>query len=112
MQGINGLGSMHAEFRHLEGLVGQLLSLLSEAEDSFWPAYFRRGLVRIEKRELAGATFVLGCYNGTDTFSDLVIGQQWQTSDPVRYRNLNARLSDLRTRVFKSANQIASRNLW
>lgn len=106
------MSSMATEFRNLENLVTQLLGLLAEAEDNFWPAYFRRGLSRIQRHELAGATFVLGCYNGMDTFSDLVVGKQWQTSDPVRYRNLNARLTDLRTRVFQSANQIASRNLW
>lgn len=100
------------EFQRLASLLEQMLSLLQEAEDTFWTAYLQRGLNKVKKSELAGATFILGCYNGQDTFSDLVIGQQWQDSDPVRFRNLNARLGQLRTEIFESAGRIASRKLW
>jgi hypothetical protein len=41
-----------------------------------------------------------------------VIGRQWSTLDPLKFRNLNARLGELRTRTFESANVIASRRSW
>jgi len=103
---------LQREFERLAHLLEQTLSLLEEGEHTFWRAYLRRGLNKVNKSELAGATFVLGCYNGADTFADLVIGEQWQETDPVRFRNLNARLQQLRTDVFESASLIASRRLW
>ena len=54
----------------------------------------------------------LGCYGGTDTFSDLVIGRHLETTDPLAFQNLNARLSHLRTRTFEAANAITSRRAW
>jgi hypothetical protein len=61
---------------------------------------------------VSGATFILGCYGGAETFSDLVVGRQFATSDPIRFRNLNARLTELRTRVFECANAITARRAW
>ena len=94
--------------RHLEALI----SLLEEADETFWVPYFRRGLAQVQQNRLSGATFTLGCYGGVDTFSDLVIGQAWEQSDPLRYRNLNARLTHLRNRIFEAANVITSRQAW
>ncbi len=103
---------LQEEFRNLADLLEQLLSLLDESGDEFWSAYLRRGLTKVKNSELAGATYILGCFNGADTFADLTIGSQWQQEDPIRYRNLNARLMDLRNRTFQSASRIASRRLW
>lgn len=104
--------SVMQEFDRLADLVEQIIVLLGEAEETFWATNLKRGLGKLRKAELAGATSVLGCYNGADSFSDLVVGRQWETSDPLRFRNLNARLGELRNLAFASANQIASRNLW
>jgi len=71
-----------------------------------------RGLAQVRENRLSGATFILGCFGGAETFSDLVIGRQFETSDPLKFRNLNARLSHLRTRTFESANAITSRRAW
>ncbi len=94
--------------RHLEALI----SLLEEAQEPFWIPYFKRGLTEVKQHRLAGATFTLGCYGGSDTFSDLVIGRAWRDTDPLRYRNLNARLTHLRNGTFDAANAITSRQSW
>jgi hypothetical protein len=94
--------------RHLEALIG----LLEEADERFWVPYFRRGLDQVRQNRLAGATFTLGCYGGVETFSDLVIGLTWEETDPLKFRNLNARLSELRNRIFDAANAITSRQSW
>jgi hypothetical protein len=94
--------------RHLEALI----SLLDEADEHFWAPYFRRGLAQVRQNRLAGATFTLGCYGGVDTFSDLVIGVDLRHTDPLKYRNLNARLGELRNRIFDAANAITSRQAW
>ena len=44
----------------------------------------QRALPKIEDHELAGATLVLGCYGGMDTFSDLELGKAIIQSDPIR----------------------------
>ncbi len=72
----------------------------------------QRALPKIEDHELAGATLVLGCYGGMDTFSDLELGKAFVQSDPIRYRNLNARLDHLRTKTFEAARSIAARQTW
>ena len=104
--------SLQAEFEHLERLLQELLSLLAEADETFWKRYLERGVAKIERRELAGATYVLGCYGGEDSFSDLTIGEPHKATQPLHYKNLNARLGRLRTDVFTSASRIASRELW
>ena len=64
------------------------------------------------ENRLSGATFILGCYGGEDTFSDLVIARTIEHSDPAAFRRLNARLTELRNRIFERANAITSRRAW
>ncbi len=106
------MSQLESQFIHLGRHLEALISLLEEADEQFWVPYFRRGLDQVQQNKLAGATFTLGCYGGVDTFSDLVIGRGWEKSDPLRYRNLNARLSELRNRIFDAANAITSRRAW
>ncbi len=106
------MSSLAMEFEALENDLTALLALLEEAEERFWCNTLARGLTQIRERKLAGATFVLGCYGGQDTFSDLVIGGRYSEREPLRFRNLNARLTELRTRTFESANAIAARRSW
>ena len=106
------MSPLEQEFATLETDVQALLGLLEEVEEIFWRNTLARGLRQIRAQKLAGATYILGCYGGQDTFSDLVIGEQFFRSEPLRYRNLNARLMHLRTRVFESANAIAARRSW
>jgi len=100
------------QFATLARDITELIGLLEEADERFWTPYLNRSLKMVQEHKLAGATFVLGCYGGEDTFSDLVVGQAWETTEPLRYRNINARLGALRTRVFESANAITSRSAW
>ncbi len=100
------------EFRTLAEATVELISLLEEADEKFWASTMRRGLGDVERHRLAGATFILGCYGGVDTFSDAVIGRALESSAPLRFRNLNARLGVLRTRVFDAANAITARRSW
>jgi hypothetical protein len=100
------------QFDELADNLTQLIALLQEADDRFWVAYLRRGLADVRRRRLAGATFVLGCYGGEATFSDLVIGRHFEANEPQRFRNLNARLGHLRTRTFEAANAITARRSW
>ncbi len=104
--------SLEQQFTDLHRVTSQLISLLDEADEKFWIRYLRRALPMIESHKLAGATHVLGCYGGVDTFSDLTIGDQWRESDPLRHRNLNARLMSQRTETFEAARRIASRESW
>lgn len=104
--------SLPAEFEALAGALNRLLALLEEAQEGFWQPYLRRGLRDVLAHKLAGATSVLGCFGGQDTLSDLSIGETLRDADPLRYRNLNARLVELRTEVFQCADQIASRRSW
>ena len=99
-------------FDHLARQLRQVISLLEESQDPFWITSLTRGLRHIDEHRLAGATFVLGCFGGQDTFSDVVIGQQWQDTQPLQFRNLNARLKRHRDEIFTSANAIASRRHW
>ncbi|MEM7097933.1 MAG: hypothetical protein AAF541_06690 [Pseudomonadota bacterium] len=103
---------LQAEFKNLEQLVHELLGLLNEADETFWKRYLERGVEKIKRRELAGATYVLGCYNGEGSFSDLTIAEALKETQPLDHKNLNARLGQLRTEIFTSANKIASRKLW
>ena len=106
------MSALDQEFATLEADLEALLGLLREAEETFWVNTLARGLRQIQANELGGATYILGCYGGQDTFSDLVIGERWSESEPLRYRNLNARLTHLRTKTFESANAIAARRSW
>ena len=104
--------SLPAEFDALAAALNRLMALLEESQELFWLPYLKRGLRDVQDHKLAGATSVLGCYGGQDTLSDLKIGEVYRTQDLLRYRNLNARLAELRTEVFDCANQIASRRSW
>jgi len=106
------MSQLDEEFRELERSVEELLALLDEENERLWIGYLKRGLKQVNLNRLAGATFILGCYGGEDTFSDLVIGKRWRESDPLKFRNLNARLNHLRTRTFEAANAITSRRSW
>lgn len=103
---------LERDFETLAAHLRRLIALLEEDDEAFWTPFLRRGLAHVEACRLSGATFVLGCYGGADTFSDLVIGRQWQHEDPLRFRNLNARLVALRTETFEAANVITSRRHW
>ena len=100
------------EFEQLGQHTEALIELLEEVGDPLWPRYFKRGLAMIRERRLAGATYILGCYGGHETFSDLTIGAEWLPDHPLKYEALNARLGRLRTAAFESASLIASRKLW
>lgn len=111
------MGRLDDEFRELGAAVRELIGLLEEVAavesvDSFWLPYLRRGLRMIDENKLAGATAVLGCFGGEDTFSDLVIGRSLEQVEPLKFRNLNARLGVLRTRTYETASAIASRRSW
>ena len=100
------------QFEDLSRQLRQLISLLEECDDRFWIAFLERGLHMVDRHHLSGATFVLGCYGGQDTFSDVVIGRQWEENQPLQFKNANARLSALRDDVFTTASAIASRRHW
>lgn len=104
--------TLYEQFDELARVLKALIGLLEEADDAFWVPYLKRGLRQVEERKLAGATFVLGCYGGLDTFSDLAIGGRFSETEPLRHRNLNARLTQLRTECFDVANAIAARRSW
>ena len=106
------MSNLHDEFDHLEATLTQLIGLLEEADERFWSPTLARGLPRVASHHLAGATYVLGCYGGVDTFSDFTLGNDLREIDPIRHRNLNARLSHLRTETFKAAQAIAARRSW
>ena len=106
------MSDLETDFENLASDVRALIGLLEEAGETYWATAMSRGLGRVEARHLAGATYILGCYGGVDTFSDLVIGARFSESEPLRYRNLNARLTHLRNRTFDSANAIAARRNW
>ena len=106
------MSPLEAQFATLARDIEELCGLLAEAGERFWILQLDRALPLVRAHKLAGATFVLGCFGGADTLSDLVIGVPWETADPLRFRNLNARLTQLRTRVFESANAIAARRAW
>jgi len=106
------MGDLDRDFRDLERSVEQLIALLEEEDERFWISYLRRGLGQVADNRLSGVTFILGCYGGEDTFSDYSMGARWRTSDPLRFRNLNARLAQLRTETFEAANAITARRSW
>lgn len=103
---------MSQQFDAIAEITERLVGLLDESGETLWIRYFRRALPLVKAYKLAGATHVLGCYGGRDTFSDLVIGEQWESSDPLRFKNLNARLQRERDALFAAANRITSRESW
>ena len=104
--------TLNEQFDTLDDHLSQLIGLLEECDERFWVPYLKRGLRQVREHKLSGATFVLGCYGGAETFSDLVIGRRFQQDDPLRFHNLNARLTRLRTLTFESANAITARRTW
>ncbi len=104
--------TLDEQFDQLAGHTRALIGLLEEADHRFWISYLQRGLRQVEERKLAGATFILGCFGGFETLSDLTLAEEARDSDPLRYRNLNARLTHLRTQTFEAANAIAARRSW
>ena len=104
--------SLTREFENLLGLTHDLIALLEEAGDKFWPLYLKRALPKLEQRQLAGATYLLGCFTGQGSMSDLVLGAKLEQTDQLQYRTLNARLNRIRNELFSSAQSIASRKLW
>ena len=106
------MSELDRQFEALGDNVARLIALLEESGDPFWIPYLQRGLAQVREHRLSGATFVLGCYGGADTFSDLVIGRRYERTEPLVFKNLNARLAHLRTATFESANAITSRRAW
>ncbi len=106
------MSELDRQFVELGDSVAQLIGLLEESQDPFWIPYLRRGLEQVRENRLSGATFILGCYGGHETFSDVVIGRRFEETDPLKFRNLNARLTHLRTLTFDAANAITSRRAW
>lgn len=106
------MSELGRQFVELAESVSELIVLLEESGDPFWIPYLRRGLAQVRENRLSGATFILGCYGGEDTFSDLVIARTIEHSDPAAFRRLNARLTELRNRIFERANAITSRRAW
>ncbi len=104
--------ALEDQFEALDASVRELLDLLHEADETFWSRTFQRALPQIEQRRLSGATFVLGCYGGVDTFSDFVLAPHLEADEPLRFQSLNARLVRLRTQTFEAANAIAARRAW
>jgi len=105
-------GPLAQEFDTLSHLLRQAISLLEETDEHFWVSYFKRGLRQVDDHRLSGATFILGCYGGVDTFSDVVIARHWEQQAPLRFKNANGRLSSLRDDIFTAASTIASRKHW
>jgi len=105
-------GPLAEQFDTLALLLRQTISLLEESDERFWVAYLQRGLRQVDEHRLSGATFVLGCYGGQDTFSDVVIARHWEHDAPLQFKNANARLKRLRDDIFASASIIASRRHW
>lgn len=106
------INTLSEQFDELEKASRELIGLLDEADEKYWKFMLERALPKVNAHELAGATLILGCYGGMDTFSDLIIGKRFETEAPLRYQNLNARLMHLRTRTFEAARRIAARQTW
>ena len=106
------INTLSEQFGELAKASRELISLLDEADEKYWKFMLERALPKVNAHELAGATLILGCYGGMDTFSDLIIGKPYENDEPLKYQNLNARLTHLRTRTFEAARRIAARQVW
>ena len=104
--------TLNQQFIDLSNITRELIGLLVETDEKFWLTVLRKAIVKVDAHELAGATLILGCYGGIDTFSDLIIGTALEEQDPLAFRNLNARLDHLRTKTFEAARSIAARQTW
>lgn len=104
--------TLDEQFERLARQLRQTISLLDATHDCYWANFLQRGLKQVDLRRLSGATFVLGCYGGENTFSDVTIAHQFEHSDPLQFSNANARLHALRNDMFETANAIASRKHW
>ncbi len=99
---------MAEKFEELSARLEELQVLLEDADERLWLRFMAHGARQVREKKLAGATYVLGCYGGEDTFSDLVVHRALRTRDPKRYQLLNNRLTYLRDSIFTVANDIAS----
>jgi hypothetical protein len=106
------INTLSEQFSELAQASRELIGLLDEADEKYWKFMLERALPKVNAHELAGATLILGCYGGMDTFSDLIIGGRYEEGEPLKYQNLNARLMHLRTRTFEAARRIAARQVW
>ena len=87
------MNNLKQEFDELERAVRETIGLLEEIDgQKYWLIMFRRALLSIEARELSGATSVLSCFGGEDTFSDLTLEQTFKDNESLHLRNLNSRL--------------------
>ena len=62
--------TLNQQFIDLSNTTRELIGLLVETDEKFWLMVMRRAVVKVDAHELAGATLILGCYGGMDTFSD------------------------------------------
>lgn len=93
-------GDMDARFSGLAAHLQELTELLRGADERFWLRFMTHGLAQVRAHRLAGATYVLGCYGGADTFSDFSLVAPHDTG--------NRRLNELRNEIFRLANAIAA----
>ena len=88
------MSDLQQEFDELERAVRETIGLLEEVEgQKYWLIMFRRALLSIEAKELAGATSVLSCFGGEATFSDLRLEQSFKEnvsrrSAPEKFSNM------------------------
>ena len=61
--------TLNQQFIDLSNTTRELIGLLVETDEKFWLMVMRRAVVKVDAHELAGATLILGCYGGMDTFS-------------------------------------------
>ena len=85
----------------LQKLLQDTLILLDNVAETFWSSKIRRALRSIDLAE------VLSWYGGMGSFNDLVIAgvnghQVGQQQEPA----INARLEDLRNRIYELASQL------
>ena len=106
------MSSLDEDFRALSFLTRRIIGLLEETDERYWILMFSRSLEQIETNNLSGATGVLGCFGGEDTFSDLILAKHLEKSDPLQFKNLNARLNGLRNETFQAARKISTRQNW
>jgi len=105
------MSALHEEFDELDRQLTALIEFLESADERFWSMMLKRGLDKVRSRHLAGATYVLGCYGGMDTFSDFSLDES-ELAPNADYSLLNRRLTELRTATFEAAQVIASRRSW
>ena len=105
------MNNLHDEFAELDRTLTELIDFLEAADERFWSMMLKRGLDKVRAHHLAGATYILGCYGGEDTFSDFSLDESELTPN-ADFSLLNRRLTELRTATFEAARVIASRRSW